>query len=104
MTVKKGDKVKVLTGKDKGKEGVVITVLRQENKIVVDGLNVYKRNVRNKKEKGTIVEFSAPMHASNVKVIGVGAAPAAKKTTTKKSIESAPAKVTAKKPAAKKAK
>ncbi len=102
MKVKKGDKVKVITGKDRGKEGVVISVMRKEERVVVDGLNIRKRHVRDKSEKGSIVEFSAPMHASNVKVIGTGTVPAVKKATTKKSIEAAPTKTTAKKQAPKK--
>lgn len=66
MHVKTGDTVKVLTGKDNGKEGVVTQVLRKEGKVVVEGLNIYKRH--KKGAEGGIIEFAAPMDASNVKV------------------------------------
>ena len=67
MNVKTGDTVKVLTGKDNGKEGTVTKVLRKEGKVVVEGLNIYKRHTKGK--EGGIIEFPAPMDASNVKVI-----------------------------------
>lgn len=69
MNVKKGDTVKILVGKDKGKEGVVLSVLAKENKAVVDGYNMYKKHVKDRnKDKGGIVEYAAPIHASNLKV------------------------------------
>jgi len=75
MNVKTGDTVKILTGKDKGKEGTVTKVLRKEEKAVVEGLNLYKRHIKNRGEGGAIVEFAAPIDASNLKVL---------KTTSKK--------------------
>lgn len=69
MNVKKGDTVKIMAGKDKGKEGVVLSVLRAEEKAVVDGYNVFKKHVKDRqKDKGGIVEYSAPIHVSNLKV------------------------------------
>lgn len=68
MKIKKGDKVKVLAGKDKGKSGVILSTLTKENKVIVEGINLVKKHNKAKKrgEKGVIVEISAPIHASNV--------------------------------------
>jgi large subunit ribosomal protein L24 len=68
MQVKKGDKVKVLAGKDKGKTGVISRVFPKLNRVVVDGINILKRHQKAKKqgEKGVIVEVSSPIDASNV--------------------------------------
>ncbi len=69
MQIKKGDKVKILVGKDKGKTGTISLVIPKENKVVVDGVNLVKRHRKARKqgEKGVIVEVAAPIHASNVK-------------------------------------
>ena len=69
MKIKKGDKVKILAGKDKGKVGTVSKSLPQINKVIVDGINIIKRHNKPKKkgEKGVIVEVSAPIDVSNVK-------------------------------------
>jgi large subunit ribosomal protein L24 len=71
MQVKKGDKVKILAGKDKGKTGTISLVLPKDNKVVVDGINILKRHRKARKqgEKGTIVEVASPIHASNVKKV-----------------------------------
>ncbi len=71
MKIKKGDKVKVISGKDKGRDGKVAQILKEEQKIVVDGLNIIKKHIRPKKEgeKGERVEISAPMAISNVMLI-----------------------------------
>lgn len=71
MKIKKGDNVKVLTGKDKGKSGTVESVLIKLNKVVVGGINIVKKHTKGKKkgEKGTIVEVASPIHASNVQKI-----------------------------------
>ncbi len=71
MHVKKGDKVKVITGSNKGKEGEVMRALVATNKIVVSGVNVVKKHKKaaNKNEKGTMIEMSLPIDASNVKKI-----------------------------------
>lgn len=70
MHVKKGDKVIVIAGKEKGKTSVVSQVLREENRVVLEGLNKMKKHIKSKKagEKGGIVEISMPIHASNVKL------------------------------------
>lgn len=71
MKVKVGDNVKILAGKDKGKEGKVIKTLKSENRVVVEGINMVKRNTkpRTTEEKGGIIDIEAPIHVSNVKVI-----------------------------------
>jgi large subunit ribosomal protein L24 len=69
--VKKGDKVKVLAGKEKGKTTTVAKVLSATNQVVLDGLNMVKRHTRPRKagEKGGIIDIPQPIHASNVKKI-----------------------------------
>lgn len=70
MNFKTGDKVVVISGKDKGKEGKITTILRKENKVVVEGVNVVKKHVKpNGQNAGSIVEVEAPIHASNVMII-----------------------------------
>ncbi|WP_425405897.1 50S ribosomal protein L24 [Hwanghaeella sp.] len=65
--IKKGDKVVVLTGRDKGKEGEVIEVRPAEDRIVVRGVNVVKRHQRpSMTTQGGIVEKEAPVSVSNV--------------------------------------
>ena len=71
MNIKTNDKVKIIAGKDRGKEGKVIQVFRKENKIVVEGVNVLKKHLRARKqgEKGQTIELPAPFDVSNAKVI-----------------------------------
>ena len=71
MKVKVGDKVKVLAGKDKGKEGTVTITLKKKDKVVVSGINVVKKHMKPNamNETGGILEVEAPIHVSNVKVI-----------------------------------
>ncbi len=71
MKIKVGDNVKILAGKDKGKTGMVTKTLKKEDKVVVEGINVLKRHMKpnNQSQTGGIVEFNAPIHVSNVKVI-----------------------------------
>ena len=70
MKVKVGDNVKVLAGKDKGKEGKIIKTLKKDNKVVVEGINMVKKHVkpRGMNEVGSIVDIEAPIHVSNVKL------------------------------------
>ncbi len=69
MHVKKGDKVIVLTGKDKGATGTILRAFPKKDMIVVEGLNKSKRHQKARKgsKKGQILEKSMPMHVSNVK-------------------------------------
>lgn len=67
LHVKKGDKVKVLSGKDKGKTGVIVRAFPKERKVVIDGVNVAKRHIRKQgNQSGSIVERPMPIDASNV--------------------------------------
>ena len=70
MNFKTGDKVVVITGKDKGKEGTITKTLRAENKVIVEGVNVVKKHMKPQgNQPGSIVEVEAPIHASNVMII-----------------------------------
>lgn len=70
MNFKTGDKVVVISGKDKGKEGRIIKTLRSENRVVVEGINMIKKHVKpNGQTAGSIVEMEAPIHASNVMML-----------------------------------
>lgn len=71
MNIKKGDNVKVITGKDRGKSGKVLRIFGRDGRVLVDGLNMAKKSVKPKKQgqKGEIVSVSRPMHASNVMIL-----------------------------------
>ena len=70
MHFKTGDKVVVISGKDKGKEGAIIKVLRNENRVVVEGVNIVKKHVKgNGQTAGSITEVEAAIHASNVMIL-----------------------------------
>ena len=70
MNFKTGDKVVVIAGKDKGKEGKIIKTLRNENRVVVEGVNMIKKTVKpNGQNPGSIMDMEAPIHASNVMII-----------------------------------
>ena len=71
LRIKTGDLVKVMTGADKGKTGKIIQVFPRLNRVVVEGVNVSKRHLRTRsaEQKGQIVEFSMPIHASNVQPV-----------------------------------
>ncbi|MDE1875189.1 MAG: 50S ribosomal protein L24 [Patescibacteria group bacterium] len=68
MHIKKGDKVKVLTGRDAGKTGEVVKAMPKDNRVVVAGVNVMKRHLRPRRqgEPGQIIDKESPIHASNV--------------------------------------
>lgn len=68
MHVKKGDKVKILAGKDAGKTGEVVKAMPKIDKVVVSGVNMTKRHMRPTRsgQKGQIVEKEMPLHVSNV--------------------------------------
>ncbi|NLA32433.1 MAG: 50S ribosomal protein L24 [Mollicutes bacterium] len=71
MKVKVGDKVRVIAGSDKGKEGNVQKVLKNTNRVIVTGVHIVKKHVKpgRTNETGGILEVEAPIHASNVKVL-----------------------------------
>ncbi len=69
MNVKVGDKVVVIAGKDKGKEGKIVKTLKQDNRVVVEGVNYIKKHVKGDGQTaGSIVEMEAPIHVSNVMI------------------------------------
>lgn len=71
MKIKKGDQVVVLTGKDKSKRGTVLRVLRDEDKVIVENVNMAKRHTKGNPQKGTaggIIEKEMPIHISNVAI------------------------------------
>jgi len=68
MRIKKGDRVKILQGKDRGKEGEVTRVLVEQQKVIVDGLNVVKKHQRATRAtmQGGIIDKEMPIPVSNV--------------------------------------
>lgn len=68
MKIKKGDKVIVIAGKERGKTGTVSQAFPSQEKIVIDGLNIMKKHRRATRAggKGQIVEVAMPIHVSNV--------------------------------------
>ena len=71
MFIKKNDKVKVIAGKDKGKEGTVEKVFASKERVIVKGVNIVKKHQKptNANPNGGIVEVEAPIHVSNVMLI-----------------------------------
>ena len=90
MHVKKGDKVIVIAGKEKGKSSTVTSVLKETNRVVLDGLNMMKKHVKAPKpgEKGGIVEIAMSIHASNVKLADKAAVKVKPAAKAKKAIKS----------------
>lgn len=70
MKLKVGDKVVVISGKDKGKEGKIVKTLKNENRVVVEGVNVVKKHIKpNGQTAGSIVEVESSIDASNVMIV-----------------------------------
>ncbi len=71
MHVKTGDKVKVITGKDKGKEGVILKTFPKKDRVIVEGINIVKkhRKASQTNPTGGILEEAAPIHVSNIMLI-----------------------------------
>ncbi len=69
--IKKDDKVKIITGKDRGKTGVIEVVLTKEKKVKIEGINVVKKHLKPKKngEKGQLTSISLPIDISKVQLI-----------------------------------
>lgn len=88
MKVKVGDKVKVLAGKDKGKEGRVLVTLKKKDRVVVEGINIVKKHLKPGKtnETGGILETENPIHVSNVKVVTEEKKAKTTKKSTKKEV------------------
>ena len=71
MKIHKGDNVQIMIGKDRGKQGKVLKMESKSNKIYIQGLNVFKKHQRPKKqnEKGEIISVNRPLNISNVKIV-----------------------------------
>jgi large subunit ribosomal protein L24 len=71
VLVKKNDRVRVLTGKDRGKSGKVLFVDKKAKRVIVEGLNIVKKTQRpsQQSQKGGIIDIEAPLHISNVMVV-----------------------------------
>ncbi len=70
MKLKVGDKVKVIAGSSKGKEGKITKTFASENKVIVEGVHLVKKHKKgNGQETGGILEVEAPINASNVMII-----------------------------------
>ena len=102
MKIKVGDNVKIITGKDKGKEGKVIKTLKTKDKVIVEGINVVKKHIKpgRTNETGGLIDIEAPIHVSNVKKIEKATKPKKEEKAVKEAKE---VKTTAKKETKKKA-
>jgi large subunit ribosomal protein L24 len=71
VSVRKGDRVRVLRGNERGKEGTILRVDREKNRVVVEGVNLRKRHMRPSalSPEGGIVTFEAPISISNVMLL-----------------------------------
>ncbi len=71
MKIKKGDKVKIISGKDNGREGVVERVYKKAQKVVITGVNIYKKHVKknDKMPQGGVVEIPRPLKVSKLMLI-----------------------------------
>jgi large subunit ribosomal protein L24 len=71
MKIKKGDRVRVLTGKDRGKEGEVMRAIPQVDKVIVDGVNIVKKHQRatRQTQQGGIIDKDMPIPAANVALV-----------------------------------
>lgn len=106
MKIKVGDNVKIIAGKDKGKDGKVIKTLRDKDKVIVEGINIVKKHIKpgRTNETGGILDMEAPIHVSNVKKIEKATKPKKEEKVAKEAKEvKAEKKTTAKKETKKKA-
>jgi len=71
MKIRKGDQVKIISGKDKGKSGKVIKAMPKKSLVIVEGLNLVKKHVRPRRsgEKGQIIEVPRPLHISKTMIV-----------------------------------
>ncbi len=72
MNIRKNDTVQVITGRDAGKQGKVLKVIREKNRVIVQGVGFIKKHTRPNPQrniKGGIAEREAPIHASNVMIV-----------------------------------
>jgi large subunit ribosomal protein L24 len=71
MKLKKNDKVKITAGKDKGREGIVEKVFPKKGKILVTGINMYKKHAKKRTERGSsgIIDIAKPLSVANMALI-----------------------------------
>ena len=71
LKLKKEDTVEIIAGKDKGKRGRILKILRDKDRVVVEGANMVKKakKRRNQQDRGGIVEIEAALHSSNVMIV-----------------------------------
>lgn len=71
MKIKKGDKIKVVYGKDKGREGTIDNVYTRSNKLLIQGINLYKKHIKKneKMPQGGVVEVPRPIEAAKVMLV-----------------------------------
>lgn len=71
MKIRKGDTIKIITGKDKGKTGKVLKSFPKKDKVLIEGLNLYKKHVKPKRqgESGQIVAIPRPIDVSNIMIM-----------------------------------
>ncbi len=69
--IRKDDMVEIIAGKDKGKRGSIVRVLRDKDRVIVSGANLVKKAMkkRNQQDRGGIIEIEAPLHISNVMIV-----------------------------------
>src|SRR5262249_17905748 len=69
--IKKGDSIRIISGKDRGKTGSVLHVFPEKNRISIDGLNMFSKRIRPKQQgqKGEVISAPRPMHVSNVMIV-----------------------------------
>ena len=78
MKLKTGDKVVVIAGKDKGKEGKIVKILKADSRVVVEGVNMVKKHQKSTGDQpGSIIETESPVHISNIMIVD----PKTKKST-----------------------
>ena len=71
IKIKKGDNVEVISGKETGKQGLVRSVLRSKQQVIIENVNIKTKHVKPKQteDKGIIKEIECPIHYSNIKVV-----------------------------------
>ena len=71
LKIKKGDNVQIISGKEKGKQGLVISILKNRQQVIIENINIKIKHVKPKQteEKGIIKEIEFPIHYSNIKIV-----------------------------------
>ena len=71
IKIKKGDNIKIICGEHKGSEGKVVKILKEKNKLIVEGINIVKKHLKpnSQNPKGGIKEVESPIHISNVTLL-----------------------------------